>query len=244
LVRHNGCRKDLSDPAFTFTRQRCTAVLLAASKLKSSFRSLYIECLPLECFWATEIPALVREGLSEAFDVLEGIETTKQTMSKVEWLSLGLGTNLGTNHHDAPCPYPDDNWIFLTKQPGNWLGCFQNLRYLKLSLQWQETHLYLAFMEDLQTVLSTVTFPQFVQLRLEYLTFRQPEILPFILNHSSTLRYLRIGPRDCLPEGEGDNGAKRSLTKTSGQMKKLEKSSTRTWLTGHSRSTNNTDTWQ
>jgi hypothetical protein len=82
-------------------------------------------------------------------------------------------------------------------------------------------------MEDLQTVLSTIPFPQFVRLRLEYLTFKQPEILPFILNHFSTLRYLGIGPCDCLPVEEGDNGTKGSLTKTRGQMKKLEKSSMR-----------------
>jgi hypothetical protein len=58
---------------------------------------------------------------------------------------------------------------------------------------------------------------------MKWLRLVKPKILPFILNHSSTLRSLGIGPGRCVALENGEKGTKYFLTAIRNKVQKLEK---------------------
>lgn len=139
-------------------------------------------------------------------------------MSKVRYLSLGLAFN--RNVSTTSFNY---DLMFLSHELGRWLACFEGLRILTLGLSTQEKCWHNQFMTKFSEALSRVTFPQLVKLNFKRLLLIPYYIQPFILNHSSTLRYLGIDGGYFAPGGAGGAKTKEFLMTIRGRMKKLEK---------------------
>ncbi|KAE9367620.1 hypothetical protein N431DRAFT_514058 [Stipitochalara longipes BDJ] len=135
------------------------------------------------------------------YGVLEANEATRKTMSKVENMTFHLAFN--PDIRTTPSNY---DLIFLTRAIGNYLKCFRNLRRLDLGMAEEESSRHRPFMAEFQRALWLI----------------QPEILPFILNHSATLRHLEIAPGRCEPKDQ-DQDTEEFLTTIKDQCKCLEK---------------------
>ncbi|PMD40526.1 hypothetical protein L207DRAFT_582716 [Hyaloscypha variabilis F] len=213
-------RKKLHKCMYAFARRRCTAILLAANQLRHSLTSLSVTYLPVECFWGSEALSTSHAApawLPLPYDILEANEATRKTMSKVENLTFHLAFNPTIRTVDS-----NYNFGFLTRAIGGYLECFQNLRRLDLGMALEESSQHCSFMVKFQRALSKITFPHLVDLRFSYCSLRQHDILPFILNHSATLKYLGIGPGSCVPRDE-DHDTEKFLTTIRDRCKSLEK---------------------
>ncbi|PMD18323.1 hypothetical protein NA56DRAFT_706930 [Hyaloscypha hepaticicola] len=139
-------------------------------------------------------------------------------MSKVRYLRLGLAFN--RNVSTTSFTY---DLMFLSHELDRWLACFEGLRILTLGLSTQEKCWHNQFMTKFSEALSRVTFPQLVKLNFKRLLLIPYYIQPFILSHSSTLRYLGIDGGYFAPGDAGGAKTKEFLTTIRDRMKKLEK---------------------
>ena len=217
---YNRSRRQLVNLPFCCERRRCGAILLTANKLQLPLYSLHVEYFPIGCFWSSEAPSSsnTAPGRKLPYDSLPGDDTTRKTMSKVRYLSLGLAFN--RNFSTNSFTY---DLMFLSHELGRWLACFEGLRSLELGLSIQETCWHNQFMTQFSEALSRIIFPHLVKLNFKRLLLIPQDIQPFILNHSSTIRYLGIDGGYFVPGGGGGNDTRECLTTICDKMKKLER---------------------